>query len=351
MSKFWSPFVKELVPYVPGEQPKLAKLVKLNTNENPYGPSPKVIAAIQGELNDTLRLYPDPNADRLKQTIAEYHGVKASQVFVGNGSDEVLAHAFHALFQHGKPLLFPDVTYSFYPVYCGLYGIDFEALPLDEQFQIRVEDYARPNGGIIFPNPNAPTGCLLPLDAIERLLQASPDSVVLVDEAYVDFGGETAISLVNRYPNLLVAQTLSKSRSLAGLRVGFAVGHEDLIEALERVKNSFNSYPLDRLALAGAVASFEDQAYFEQTCNAVIDSREKLVAELKVLGFDVLPSAANFIFARHPQRDGAELAAALREEGVIVRHFKQQRINQFLRISIGTEEQNQALVDALRLKL
>lgn len=351
MSKFWSPFVKELVPYVPGEQPKLAKLVKLNTNENPYGPSPKVVAAIQAELNDTLRLYPDPNADRLKQTIAEYHGVKTSQVFVGNGSDEVLAHAFHALFQHGKPLLFPDVTYSFYPVYCGLYGVESEALPLDEQFQIRVEDYARPNGGIIFPNPNAPTGCLLPLEAIERLLQASPDSVVLVDEAYVDFGGETAISLVNRYPNLLVAQTLSKSRSLAGLRVGFAVGHEDLIEALERVKNSFNSYPLDRLALAGAVASFEDQAYFEQTCNAVIHSREKLVAELKTLGFDVLPSAANFIFARHPQRDGAELAAALREEGVIVRHFKQQRINQFLRISIGTEEQNQALIDALRLKL
>lgn len=351
MSKFWSPFVKELVPYVPGEQPKLAKLVKLNTNENPYGPSPKVVAAIQAELNDTLRLYPDPNADRLKQTIAQYHGVKTSQVFVGNGSDEVLAHAFHALFQHGKPLLFPDVTYSFYPVYCGLYGIDFEALPLDEQFQIRVEDYARPNGGIIFPNPNAPTGCLLPLEAIERLLQANPDSVVLVDEAYVDFGGETAIALVNRYPNLLVAQTLSKSRSLAGLRVGFAVGHEDLIEALERVKNSFNSYPLDRLALAGAVASFEDQAYFEQTCNAVIHSREKLVAELETLGFDVLPSAANFIFARHPQRDGAELAAALREEGVIVRHFKQQRINQFLRISIGTEEQNQALLDALRLKL
>ncbi|WP_236174417.1 histidinol-phosphate transaminase [Pseudomonas pseudonitroreducens] len=351
MSKFWSPFVKELVPYVPGEQPKLAKLVKLNTNENPYGPSPKVVAAIQAELNDTLRLYPDPNADRLKQTIAEYHGVKTSQVFVGNGSDEVLAHAFHALFQHGKPLLFPDVTYSFYPVYCGLYGIDFEALPLDEQFQIRVEDYARPNGGIIFPNPNAPTGCLLPLEAIERLLRANPDSVVLVDEAYVDFGGETAIALVNRYPNLLVAQTLSKSRSLAGLRVGFAVGHEDLIEALERVKNSFNSYPLDRLALAGAVASFEDQAYFEQTCNAVIHSREKLVAELETLGFEVLPSAANFIFARHPQRDGAELAAALREEGVIVRHFKQQRINQFLRISIGTEEQNQALLDALRLKL
>ncbi|SDI42952.1 histidinol-phosphate transaminase [Pseudomonas panipatensis] len=351
MSKFWSPFVKDLVPYVPGEQPKLAKLVKLNTNENPYGPSPKVLEAIQAELSDSLRLYPDPNADRLKQTVAGYYGVRPSQVFVGNGSDEVLAHAFHAFFQHSLPLLFPDVTYSFYPVYCGLYGIPFETVALDEQFQIRVEDYARPNGGIIFPNPNAPTGCLLPLEAIERLLLANPDSVVLVDEAYVDFGGESAIALVERYPNLLVAQTLSKSRSLAGLRVGLAIGHEDLIEALERVKNSFNSYPLDRLAQVGAVASFEDRAYFERTCKAVIDSRERLVAELRGMGFEVLPSAANFIFARHPQHDAATLAAALREDGVIVRHFKQARIAQFLRISIGTEEQNQALLDALRPRL
>ena len=352
MSKFWSPFVKDLVPYVPGEQPKLAKLVKLNTNENPYGPSPKVLAAMQAELGDALRLYPDPNAERLKQTIADYYGVRPGQVFVGNGSDEVLAHAFHALFQHdGRPLLFPDVTYSFYPVYCGLYGIPFEALALDEQFQIRIEDYARPNAGIIFPNPNAPTGCLLPLEAIERLLLANPDSVVLVDEAYVDFGGETAIGLVERYPNLLVAQTLSKSRSLAGLRVGLAVGHEDLIEALERVKNSFNSYPLDRVAQAGAIAAFEDREYFQRTCQAVIDSREKLVGELSGMGFEVLPSAANFIFARHPQHDAAELAAGLREQGVIVRHFKQARIAQFLRISIGTEEQNQALLDALRTRL
>ncbi|AMO74662.1 histidinol-phosphate transaminase [Pseudomonas citronellolis] len=352
MSKFWSPFVKDLVPYVPGEQPKLARLVKLNTNENPYGPSPKALAAMQAELGDALRLYPDPNAERLKQTIADYYSVRPGQVFVGNGSDEVLAHAFHALFQHdGRPLLFPDVTYSFYPVYCGLYGIPFEALALDEQFQIRVEDYARPNAGIIFPNPNAPTGCLLPLDAIERLLLANPDSVVLVDEAYVDFGGETAIGLVERYPNLLVAQTLSKSRSLAGLRVGLAVGHEDLIEALERVKNSFNSYPLDRVAQAGAIAAFEDREYFQRTCQAVIDSREKLVGELSGMGFEVLPSAANFIFARHPQHDAAELAAGLREQGVIVRHFKQARIAQFLRISIGTEEQNQALLDALRTRL
>lgn len=347
MSKFWSPFVKDLVPYVPGEQPKLSKLVKLNTNENPYGPSPRAIAAMQAELNDDLRLYPDPSGDRLKQAVAAYYHVPTSQVFVGNGSDEVLAHAFHGLFQHGKPLLFPDISYSFYPVYCGLYGIQAEPIALDEQFQIRVEDYARPNGGIIFPNPNAPTGCLLALDAVERLLQANPDSVVLVDEAYIDFGGESAIGLVSRYPNLLVTQTLSKSRSLAGLRVGLAVGHEDLIEALERIKNSFNSYPLDRIAIAGAAAAFEDRAYFEQTCAAVIDSREKVVAGLQALGFEVLPSAANFIFARHPQHDAAGIAASLREQGVIVRHFKQERIAQFLRISIGSPGQNQALLDAL----
>jgi histidinol-phosphate aminotransferase len=347
MSKFWSPFVKDLVPYVPGEQPKLSKLVKLNTNENPYGPSPKALAAMQAEVNDALRLYPDPNGERLKQAVADYYGMQLNQVFVGNGSDEVLAHAFHGLFQHGKPLLFPDISYSFYPVYCGLYGIEHETVPLDANFQIQVEDYARPNGGIIFPNPNAPTGCLLALEAIEQLLQANPDSVVLVDEAYVDFGGETAISLVDRYPNLLVSQTLSKSRSLAGLRVGFAVGHPDLIEALERIKNSFNSYPLDRIAIAGAAAAFEDRAYFEQTCKQVIDSRDVVVKGLQALGFEVLPSAANFVFARHPHKDGAALAAGLREQGVIVRHFNKPRIDQFLRITIGTPEQNQALLEAL----
>ncbi|MGI4840682.1 MAG: histidinol-phosphate transaminase [Janthinobacterium lividum] len=347
MSKFWSPFVKTLVPYVPGEQPKLTKLVKLNTNENPYGPSPKALEAMRAELNDDLRLYPDPNGDLLKQAVAEYYGVQTGQVFVGNGSDEVLAHIFHGLFQQDLPLLFPDISYSFYPVYCGLYGIEHVLVPLDEQFQIRVADYARPNGGIIFPNPNAPTGCVLALDAVEQMLKASPDSVVVVDEAYIDFGGQTAISLVDRYPNLLVTQTLSKSRSLAGLRVGLAVGHPDLIEALERVKNSFNSYPLDRMAIVGAAAAFNDKVYFQQTCKAVIDSREHLVAELQQRGFEVLPSAANFIFTRHPQQDAAGIAAKVREKGVIVRHFKQERIAQFLRISIGTPEQNQALLDAL----
>ncbi|WP_417779259.1 histidinol-phosphate transaminase [Stutzerimonas xanthomarina] len=348
MSKFWSPFVKALVPYVPGEQPKLTNLVKLNTNENPYGPSPKALAAMQAELNDNLRLYPDPNGERLKRAVADYYHVRPEQVFVGNGSDEVLAHVFHGLFQHGKPLLFPDVTYSFYPVYCGLYGIDYETIALDDRFQIEVADYVRPNGGIIFPNPNAPTGCLLALEAIEQLLQANPDSVVVVDEAYIDFGGESAIALVDRYPNLLVTQTLSKSRSLAGLRVGLAVGHPDLIEALERIKNSFNSYPLDRIAIAGAAAAFEDRAYFEQTCQQVIASREAVTVAMQALGFEVLPSAANFIFARHPQRDAAALAAGLREHGVIVRHFKLGRIEQFLRISIGAPEQNQALLDALK---
>lgn len=347
MSKFWSPFVNELVPYVPGEQPKLTKLVKLNTNENPYGPSPKALAAMGAELTDNLRLYPDPNGDLLKQAVARYYDVQPSQVFLGNGSDEVLAHAFNAFFQHDKPLLFPDISYSFYPVYCGLYGIDYDAIALDEQFQIRVADYAKPNGGIIFPNPNAPTGCVVGLEAIEQMLNASPDSVVIVDEAYIDFGGETAISLVGRYPNLLVTQTVSKSRSLAGLRVGLAVGHPDLIEALERVKNSFNSYPLDRLAIVGAAAAFEDREHFDFTRNAVINNREALAAELKALGFEVLPSAANFIFARHPQHDAAGIAAKLREQGVIVRHFKQERIAQFLRISIGTPEQNQALLDGL----
>jgi len=347
MSKFWSPFVKDLVPYVPGEQPKLAKLVKLNTNENPYGPSPKALAAMRAELNDDLRLYPDPNGERLKQAVADYYGVQPAQVFVGNGSDEVLAHAFHGLFQHDKPLLFPDISYSFYPVYCGLYGISAEEIALDQQLQIRLEDYVRPNGGIVFPNPNAPTGCLLALDTIERLLRANPDSVVLVDEAYIDFGGQSAIALVDKYPNLLVTQTLSKSRSLAGLRVGLAVGHPELIEALERIKNSFNSYPLDRLAIAGAAAAFEDRTYFEQTCRQVIDSRESVVTGLQALGFEVLPSAANFVFARHPHKDAATLAAGLREQGVIVRHFKQARIAQFLRISIGAPEQNQALLDAL----
>ena len=348
MSRFWSDVVKGLTPYVPGEQPKLAGLVKLNTNENPYGPSPRALEAIRDATGESLKLYPDPNAGQLKIAIGKHHSIDARNVFVGNGSDEVLAHIFLGLLKHARPVLFPDISYSFYPVYCGLYQVGFETVALAADFSIRLSDYARPNGGIIFPNPNAPTGCLVPLAGIESLLQSNPDSVVVIDEAYVDFGGESAIPLISAYPNLLVVQTLSKSRSLAGLRVGFAAGHVDLIEALERVKNSFNSYPLDRLAIAGAVAAYEDREYFEKTCAAVVASREKLTGELAALGFEVLPSAANFIFVRHPQHDAQESASALRQRGIIVRHFKLPRIDQFLRITVGTDGQCAALVDALR---
>lgn len=348
MSKFWSGFVHDLVPYVPGEQPKIANLVKLNTNENPYGPSPKAIAAMQAELGNDLRLYPDPNSDKLKQAIADFYQIDKAYVFVGNGSDEVLAHVFYGLLKHEKPILFPDITYSFYPVYCGLYGVNYKEIPLAEDFSIQLENYTSVNGGIIFPNPNAPTGIPVALTEIEALLQRNTESVVVVDEAYIDFGGDTAIGLVNKYPNLLVTQTLSKSRSLAGLRVGLAVGHPDLIEALERVKNSFNSYPLDRIAIAGGAAAFDDKAWFDQTRLAVMKSRDEVTSGLNALGFEVLPSAANFIFARHAQFDAASIAAKLREKGIIVRHFKAKRIEQFLRITIGTDQQNQILLDVLK---
>lgn len=340
-----------LTPYVPGEQPKLPNLVKLNTNENPFPPSPKVLAAIQAELAEqaaTLRLYPDPNADKLKGVLAARHGLTPRHVFVGNGSDEVLAHVFMGLLKHDAPILYPDITYSFYPVYCGLYGVDFRTVPLADDFSIRVEDYLDGTaGGIIFPNPNAPTGRALTLTEVERIVAANPQCVVVLDEAYVDFGGESAYPLIAQYPNLLVVQTFSKSRSLAGLRVGFALGHPDLIEALERIKNSFNSYPLDRLALAGAVAAIEDEAYFQQTCSAVIATRESLMHELAQRGFEVLPSTANFVFVRHPQKDAATLAAGLRQHSVIVRHFKSPRIDQFLRITIGTQAECDALLAAL----
>lgn len=347
MNRYWSSVVRTLTPYVPGEQPKQTDLIKLNTNENPYPPSPRALQAMAAEAGESLRLYPDPNADRLKRAIAEFHGVATSQVFVGNGSDEVLAHCFQALLKHEQPLLFPDISYSFYPVYCGLYDIAYRQVPLTGQFEIDPADYRVVNGGIIFPNPNAPTGCLLPLAAIRSILEGSPDSVVVVDEAYIDFGGESAIALVDHYPNLLVIQTLSKSRSLAGLRVGFAVGDAGLIEALERVKNSFNSYPLDRFAISGAVAAMEDRDYFSATCQRVIATREQLAERLAGLGFEVLPSAANFLFARHPERDAAELAARLRERSIIVRHFRQPRIEQFLRITIGTDAQSERLCEAL----
>ena len=363
MSPFWSPLVHQLAPYVPGEQPKLANLVKLNTNENPSPPSPAVQAAIQAELGTDaarLRLYPDPTASALRASIAAAHGLTPEQVFVGNGSDEVLAHAFMALLNHcaedgsPRPLLYPDITYSFYPTYCRLYGITPQTVALDERFQIRVDTLiaaaqATNAGGVIFPNPNAPTGCGIARAEIERLLSALPDRVVVVDEAYVDFGAESAIPLIAAHPNLLVVHTLSKSRSLAGLRVGFALGQAPLIEALVRVKDSFNSYPLDRLALVGAQAAIEDSAWFEQTRSAVIGSREQLVGELSALGFEVLPSQANFVFARHPAHRGAALQQALRERAIIVRQFSRpERIADHLRITIGTPAECAALVAALR---
>lgn len=330
------------------EQPKLDNLVKLNTNENPYGPSPKVINALKLEAADSLRLYPDPNSDALKAAIANTHNLNASQVFVGNGSDEVLAHVFQALLKHSRPLLFPDITYSFYPVYCGLYDIEYQTIPLATDFTINVDDYDEPNGGIIFPNPNAPTGIPLALVEIEKLLKKNTQSVVVIDEAYVDFGTESAVRLINTYPNLLVIHTLSKARSLAGLRVGYALGAPELIEALIRVKDSFNSYPIDRFASAGAVAAMQDVEYFETTCRKIIATRTALIKDLTQLGFDVLPSGANFIFAKHTSKDGAELTAALREKNIIVRHFKSpSRIAPYVRITIGTDVQSQTLIKAL----
>ncbi|MDC4656122.1 histidinol-phosphate transaminase [Acinetobacter baumannii] len=349
--RFWSPEVRELEPYVPGEQPKIQNLLKLNTNENPYPPSPKVVEAVQAVLHeqaDALRLYPDPDATALKQAIAKQQNIDVSQVFVGNGSDEVLAHIFKAFFLQDEPILYPDITYSFYPVYSQFFGTKTKEIPLNENFEIDVRDYTQPNGGVIITNPNAPTSIALSLAEIEQVLQANPDRVVVIDEAYVDFGAESAVSLINRYENLVVCQTTSKSRSLAGLRVGFAIAQSHLIAALEAVKNSFNSYPIDRFAIAAAVASFEDQAYFEEQCQKVISSREKLVRDLTELGFNVLPSKANFIFAKHSQHDAGQLAQKLREQGIIVRYFNKPRINQFLRITVGTDEQNARLVQTLK---
>jgi histidinol-phosphate aminotransferase len=347
MSRFWSSLTHDLHPYVPGEQPRIADLVKLNTNESPFGPSPGAMEAIRREAAETLRLYPDPQALALRTALAAYHKVQPEQVFVGNGSDEVLAHAFVALLKHDAPLLFPDITYSFYPVYCRLFGIDHKTVPLDEAMQIRIADYRRPAGAVIIANPNAPTGIALSRSEIAALLEQHPDAPVVIDEAYVDFGAETAIPLVAAHPNLLVVQTMSKSRALAGLRVGYAIGNVELIEALTRVKDSFNSYPLGRPAQAGAIASLEDDGHFQQSRVSVIRGRDRLSRGLARLGFEVLPSSANFVFARHPAHQGAALAAALRERAVIVRHFSADRISGYLRITVGTGEQIDRLLTAL----
>ncbi len=347
MSRFWSPIVSTLTPYVAGEQSTIPGLVKLNANESAYGPSPDVAAAIAAQLDGSLRLYPDPTSRRLRTAIADSYGFEPDRVFVGNGSDEVLAHVFKALLKHDAPLLFPDITYSFYTTYCRLFDVPYREIPLDEAMSVRIDDFRQACSAIILPNPNAPTGTALPLGEIERLLLEHPDQVVVIDEAYVDFGGDSAVPLVERYPNLLVVQTFSKSRSLAGLRVGFAIGQRPLIDALERVRDSFNSYPLDRLAEAGAIAAWEDRAWFEKHRNMIVASRERLAAALRALHFDVLPSSANFLFVTHPARTAGDLLAELRKRSLLVRHFAKPRIENYLRITIGTDAECDLLVDAL----
>ncbi len=346
-SPYWSTFVSGLDPYVPGEQPKDPGLTKLNTNENPYPPSPKVLEVLQQDTVDLLRLYPDPASLGLKSALSSLHGVSEDQVFVGNGSDEVLALAFMAFFKQDKPLLFPDITYGFYKAYCRLFEIDAVEVPLADDFSIDFAGYEQANGGVIFPNPNAPTSLLKPLAEIEALLRKNRESVVIVDEAYIDFGGESAIALLDRYPNLLVVQTLSKSRSLAGIRVGFALGSAGLIEGMERVKNSFNSYPVDRMAEAAAIASVEDNDYFEACRAKVIATREWTAEKLRELGFEVLPSMTNFLFVKPAGVDAADIFKGLRERKFLVRYFQKPRIDGYLRITIGTDEEMQALLEAL----
>lgn len=347
MSRYWSEIVKGIEPYVPGEQPKDRKYIKLNTNENPYPPSPRVVEAIKKAADDSLKLYPDPTCNELKAVIAQYYNIKKEQVFTGNGSDELLAFSFMAFFNPGRQVVFPDITYSFYPVYSDLFNISYRQIPLDNDFSIPVSGFFTGNGGVIIPNPNAPTGKYMPLDDIRQIVEHNTDSVVIIDEAYIDFGGESAVKLINEYPNLLVVQTFSKSRSLAGLRVGFAMGNEDLIEGLERVKNSINSYTLDRLAIAGAVEAIHDEAYFRETRMKVIATRERVSRELLKLGFKVVDSEANFIFVSHSQVHATEIFKKLREKGILVRYFNKPGIDNYLRVSIGSDYEMDCFLKAV----
>lgn len=346
MKRFWSERIKDLVPYTPGEQPKDRVFIKLNTNENPYPPSPKVLQAIQDAAGEALRLYPDPEATALRAAIAGYHGLAPEQVFCGNGSDEVLGLCFYAFFTPGKKVVFPDITYSFYPVYTQLFGLDYEEIPLNEDFTLPVEKFLGGNGGAVICNPNAPTGRTLPLSEIRRILDANPDVVVLVDEAYADFGAQSAVELINEYPNLIVVCTMSKSRSLAGMRVGYALGNADLIAGVNCVKNSFNSYPLDRLALAAGEAAIRDVEYFERTRHSIMQTRQRTTDRLREMGFTVHDSNANFIFITHPEKSGQELQQGLRDRGVLVRWFNKPRIDQYLRVSIGTDADMDAMCAA-----
>ena len=350
MSQYWSPAVKALTPYIPGEQPR-ERVIKLNTNENPYPPAPGVGQALRDYATDHLRLYPDPTSAALRASLAKTFSVESQQVFVGNGSDEVLALAFQAFFCHDAPLDTPSITYSFYPVYANLYNVALRTHPLNTQWEVDIEALgtASERSGVIFANPNAPTGHAHSLESIEALLKRVTDRVVLVDEAYVDFGAESAIALINRYPNLLVTGTFSKSRSLAGLRLGYAVGSAELIDGLQRVKDSFNSYPVDSLASLVGIAALEDQAHFNACREKVITTRERTRLRLETLGFEVLPSSANFILTQHPNIAGAQLFAGLRERGILVRHFNTQELNNFLRITIGTDDEMDSLIEALEV--
>ncbi|MFS1522947.1 histidinol-phosphate transaminase [Microbulbifer sp. 2304DJ12-6] len=342
---FWSPDLGQLEPYTPGEQPDSETCIKLNTNENPYPPSPRALALLaRGDFANALRRYPDPESSQLRSAIADRYGLKPAQVFVGNGSDEVLALSFYSFFRRPEPLLFPDITYNFYPIYCQLYGITHRAVPLREDFTIEVRDFASRAGGVIIPNPNAPTGCYLSLEKIEALLQLQPHHVVIIDEAYIDFGGESAISLINRYPNLLVIHTLSKSYALAGLRLGFAMGPEPLIQGLLRAKNSFNPYPIDAIAQQVATAAIRDRAWHDDNCGKVIATRQRSEQALQALGFALIPSCANFILAKPPAPGAEALYLALRKRDILVRYFDQPRIREYLRISIGTNEEMDQLI-------
>src|SRR5690625_1352586 len=349
MSKFWSPMAKRATPYVPGEQLNKPNILKLNTNENPYGPSPKVLAAIQKANDDDLRLYPSPTVEHLKEVIANRHGVKANNVFVGNGSDDVLAMAFMAFFDSENTIRFPEITYSFYPVYANLFNIPNEQISLNEDFTIQPEEFYHSEGGVIFPNPNAPTSLYLSIEEVENIVKNNPNSVVIVDEAYIDFATTSAVTLIEKYNNLLVIQTMSMSHSLAGLRVGLAIGNEELIDGLIRIKDSFNPYPIDRLAIAGATASFEDEEYFRDVTNKIIKTREWTTNALDEIGFQVLPSATNFLFVSHPEAYAKEIYEQLREKDILIRYFNTNKIDNYLRISIGTKEDMEKYMEEITL--
>jgi histidinol-phosphate aminotransferase len=339
---------RQVVPYVPGEQPKDNNVIKLNTNENPYPPSPKVLEAVKAIDSNSFRKYPDPDVSLLVSQIAHYHGFKKENVFVGVGSDDVLAMCFLTFFNSGKPVLFPDISYAFYKVWADLFKINYKEVPLDKAFNIVPEDYFVENGGVVFPNPNAPTGLALPLNAVEQIIKSNPNRVVIVDEAYIDFGGESALPLVNEYDNLIVTRTYSKSRSMAGMRIGYCIGSEKLISVLNGVKFSYNSYTMSDVAIRTGVASILDDDYFKRIVNKIIDTREKTKKELSSLGFEFPDSSSNFIFAKHKDVDATELFNALKENKIFVRHFDAPKIKDYLRITIGTEREMEILIDFLK---